>query len=183
MLVYPFAKKYRAKILPHTRAHIVVSGNLRSMSQPLLQRTINQKPSDEESAIGARGRRRRTCMARTRAEGLATGAKPWTPAKAVAAIASMENFMVTRVGGFVRRRDGPQVRNCERDVGKDEASGRLRVPCHARVWREMQPRCFCTDSYVGFTESNIRHWPVGEKTTSLLHSPLKTSFRRFMRLY
>ena len=36
-------------------------------------------------------------MARTRAEGLATGAKPWTPAKAVAAIASMENFMVYKL--------------------------------------------------------------------------------------
>lgn len=63
-------------------------------------------------AIGNAGRR--TCMARTRAEGLATGAKPWTPAKAVAAIASMENFMVT--GWLVcTTRDGPQVRNYERD--------------------------------------------------------------------
>lgn len=127
MLFNPLAEKYRAKILPHTRAHIVVSGNHPidvAKTFALLQRTINQKPSDEESAIGARGRRRRTCMARTRAEGLATGAKPWTPAKAVAAIASMENFMVKRVDGFVRRRAGPQVRNCERDVGKDEASGR-----------------------------------------------------------
>ena len=88
-------------------------------------------------------------MARTRVEGLTTGAKPWTPAKAVAAIASMENFMVTRVGGFVRRRDGPQVRNCERgDESKDETRGRCvflaragRVAVFAtRVGAKMQPR-------------------------------------------
>ena len=62
-------------------------------------------------------------MARTRAEGLATGAKPWTPAKAVAAIASMENFMVTRLVGLYDEEMVPRF-VIVRDVGKDEASGR-----------------------------------------------------------
>ena len=50
-----------------------------------------------------------------------------------------------------------------RDVGKDEASGRCVFLAMRVFWREMLPRYFCTDSYVGFTESNIRHWTVGEK--------------------
>ena len=77
-------------------------------------------------------------MARTRAEGLATGAKPWTPAKAVAAIASMENFMVYKL--MYDKEMVPRF-VIVRDARIKDEGGRC-VFLATRVLAGDEPRCF-----------------------------------------